>query len=42
MVSGSGGLGSQLYAQHYDATGAAWANALDLTATDANGRGGQD
>ena len=42
MVSGSGGLGSQLYAQHYDATGAAWANALDLTATGANGRGGQD
>ncbi|MDQ2772913.1 MAG: T9SS type A sorting domain-containing protein [Bacteroidota bacterium] len=41
VVSGSGGLGSRLFAQHYDASGAAWANALDLTATGANGRGGQ-
>ena len=39
LVSGSGGLGSPLYAQHYDANGAAWATPLDLTATGANGRG---
>jgi len=42
VVSGSGGLGSPLYAQRYNASGAAWANALDLTATGATGRGGQD
>ena len=41
VVSGSGGLGTQLYAQHYNAGGGGWANALDLTATGANGRGGQ-
>ena len=39
VVSGSGGLGSALYAQHYDVNGTAWANPLDLTATGANGRG---
>ena len=42
VVSGSGGLGSPLYVQHYDASGSGWANALDLTATGAIGRGGQD
>ena len=42
VVSGSGGLGTPLYAQRYAASGAAWASALDLTATGANGRGGQD
>ena len=42
VVSGSGGLGSPLYAQRYNASGAAWPNALDLTATGANGRGGQN
>ena len=41
VASGYGGLGSPIYAQHYDANGAGWANALDLTATGANGRGGQ-
>ena len=41
VASGYGGQGSPIYAQHYDANGAGWANALDLTATGANGRGGQ-
>ena len=41
VVSGYGGLGSPIYAQHYDLNGTGWANALDLTATGANGRGGQ-
>jgi len=39
VVSGYGGLGSPIYAQHYDLNGAGWANDLDLTATGANGRG---
>ena len=39
VVSGSGGLGSALYAQHYDVNGTAWANPVNLTATGAAGRG---
>lgn len=39
VVSGYGGLGSPIYAQHYDLSGAGWATPLDLTATGANGRG---
>lgn len=42
VVSGYGGLGSPIYAQHYDQNGAGWANDLNLTATGANGRGGQN
>ncbi|WP_310391748.1 T9SS type A sorting domain-containing protein [Hymenobacter sp.] len=39
VVGGSGGLGSALYAQHYDLFGTAWATGVDLTATGAKGRG---
>ncbi len=42
VVSGYGGLGSAIYAQHYDLNGTPSANVLDLTATGANGRGGQN
>jgi hypothetical protein len=39
VVGTSGGLGTPLYAQHYDAAGAGWATGLNLTASGAGGRG---
>ncbi|MET4073451.1 T9SS type A sorting domain-containing protein [Hymenobacter sp. UYCo722] len=42
VVSSYGGLGSAIYAQHYDVNGVGWANDLNLNATGANGRGNQN
>ncbi len=39
VVGGSGGLGSALYAQHYNLQGVSWSTGINLSETGADGRG---